>query len=92
MDRILQLASLYSFYHLNMHRVGLFINEFNHNALGIAKKTCVFEGKLRSQVFHDGKLWDVHTFGLLKDEFEQNIIPKAMKLGFNYVKTKEYYY
>ncbi len=87
----LLLACLYSFHHLNMHRIAMFINEFNHNALGIASKTCVYEGKLRNQVFHEGRLWDSHAFGLLKNEFTKKIVPKAMKLRFDYVKTNKYY-
>ena len=84
------LATIYAFHHLNVHRVGMYINEFNYNAIGIASKVATYEGRLKKQAFHNGKHWDVLVFGILRDEFEKKL-PNALNLGFDYVKTKKYY-
>ena len=84
------LGLLYAFSHLNMHKVSMFINEFNENALGIAQKTAVLEGKLGKQAFYDGRYWDVLVFGILKDEFEKQK-EKAVRLGYGYVATNQYF-
>jgi RimJ/RimL family protein N-acetyltransferase len=84
------LAVSYAFWNLNMHKVSMFINEFNENALKMAFKTSKLEGKLRNNIFYNGRYWDVYVFGILKHEFEGQI-EKAVKCGFDYLENKKYF-
>jgi len=85
----LMFSVCYAYYSLNMQNVEFYVNQFNKNVLGIAKKTCFHQGTLRQQVYIKGKYWNVEVYRLTKGEFEKNIAPKFAKKGFEYVKVSK---
>ncbi len=57
---------------MNLHRVWLHVFADNERAIACYQK-CGFreEGRLRQEVFQDGRYYDVIVMGVLKDEFSE---------------------
>ncbi len=68
-DAVLALLKL-AFDEMNLHRVWLHVFPDNERAIACYLK-CGFreEGRLRQEVFQDGRYYDVIVMGVLKDEF-----------------------
>jgi RimJ/RimL family protein N-acetyltransferase len=64
-------ALRFAFACMNLHRVWLTTLEYNHRAVACYRK-CGFveEGRLRQEVFKDGRFWDFIIMGVLRDEFD----------------------
>ena len=60
----------YAFEQLRLHRITLYVHEFNERAIGVYER-CGFkhEGRLREAHFMDGKYTDVLIMGLLREDF-----------------------
>ena len=65
------MALRYAFRELNMQRVGLEVGDFNVGARRVYEK-CGFqlEGTVRRTMYRDGRLWDMHIMGILREEWE----------------------
>jgi RimJ/RimL family protein N-acetyltransferase len=61
----------YAFDQLRLHRITLYVHEFNERAIGVYER-CGFkrEGRLRQAHFMDGAYTDVIVMGLLREDFE----------------------
>ena len=54
---------------LGLHRIALFVFEFNERAIRTYKRCgFVVEGRSRESIFRDGQWWDRLGYGLLKTE------------------------
>ena len=64
----------YAFEQLRLHRITLYVHEFNERAIGVYER-CGFkhEGRLREAHFMDGKYTDVLIMGLLREDFESSV-------------------
>lgn len=72
----------YAFHQLNLHRVTLYVHDWNTRAIKSYEK-CGFkeEGRFREAEYIDGRYSDVLAMGLLKSEFEQKEIERAEASG-----------
>lgn len=60
----------HAFRTLNLHRVWLHVYEFNPRAVGIYERVGFrVEGRLRQDVFREGRYWDTLVMGILHDEW-----------------------
>ena len=66
-----QVMLRYAFREMNMQRVGLEVGEFNDAAQRVYEK-CGFqiEGTIRRSMYRDGRFWDMHYMGILREEWE----------------------
>jgi RimJ/RimL family protein N-acetyltransferase len=61
----------HAFETLNLHRVWLHVTEFNERGLRVYQKVGFrTEGRLRQDVFREGRYWDTIIMGVLRDEWE----------------------
>lgn len=59
----------YAFDTLNLNRIWLQVYEYNERALSSYRKLgFTTEGTLRQHTFRDGRYWDVHVMGMLRDD------------------------
>lgn len=63
----------YAFHQLNLHRITLYVHDFNPRAIRAYEK-CGFreEGRLREAEYLDGRYSDIVIMGLLRDEVTSN--------------------
>jgi len=67
----LQVLLRYAFTELNLHRVGLYVFDYNLRARHVYEKCgFIYEGALRRFIYRDGNYWDEHVMGILKSEWE----------------------
>lgn len=68
----IQLLQEFAFNKLNLNKLELEVKDFNHRAIACYKK-CGFieEGRIREDVFVDGKYTDTVVMGVLKREWEE---------------------
>lgn len=61
----------FAFHQMNLNRVWLDVYEFNERAQACYKK-CGFvgEGRLRQNIYQEGRYWDTITMGILRSEFD----------------------
>ena len=60
----------YAFTELNLWRVSLGVFEYNPRAIRSYEKAGFqLEGRSRKQLNHEGKRWDVHFMGILREEW-----------------------
>ncbi len=60
----------YAFTELNLHRVSLFLFDYNPRALRSYEKAgFVTEGRLRQPIRRGGRLWDEIVMGALRDDW-----------------------
>ncbi len=56
---------------LNLHRVWLYVYEYNERGLRLYEKTGFrTEGRLRQDTFRDGRYWDTLVMAVLREEWE----------------------
>ncbi len=68
-----KLALRYAFMELNMHRVGLEVFGYNKRAIRSYEKLgFTLEGTQRQWLLRDGQWFDLHTMGILRDEWENS--------------------
>jgi len=68
-----ELALDYCFNTLNLHRVELWVFEFNERAIHLYEKLGFKkEGVHREAVYKKGKYWDVIDMGMLRDEWHKS--------------------
>lgn len=68
MNLILQ----YGFSELNLHRITLTVFEYNPRAIRSYEKSGFrHEGSLREAILREGKRWDIHYMGILREEWTQ---------------------
>ncbi len=61
----------YAFHVLNLNRVWLHVYEYNPRAIRVYEKVGFrIEGRLRQDVFYDGRYWDTVSMGILREEWE----------------------
>lgn len=61
----------YAFLELNLHRVSLWVYAFNERAIRAYKRAGFrIEGTLRENLYRDGRYWDEHIMGALREEWE----------------------
>lgn len=71
----LQLILRYAFHELNLHRVGLDVIGYNSRAIRAYEKAgFIEEGRIRSAIYRDGHYSDRIMMGILKSEWEQQIL------------------
>ncbi len=71
----LQLILRYAFHELNLHRVGLDVIGYNSLAIRAYEKVgFIEEGRLRSAIYRDGRYSDRILMGILRSEWEQQIL------------------
>ncbi len=60
----------FSFRQINLHRVRLRVHEYNQRGIQ-CYKNCGFkeEGRMRDEIFYQGKFWDMIFMGILEDEY-----------------------
>ena len=69
-----RLAVRFAFDHLNLQRVALSVQENNPRAIRAYEKAgFVHEGRLRREVYRDGRYYDVLQMGILREEFEDDV-------------------
>ncbi len=62
----------YAFTELNLRRVTLIVFDYNPRAIRSYEKCgYVHEGTVRSVILREGRRWDWHYMGLLREEWEQ---------------------
>ena len=60
----------YAFTELNLRRVSLGVFEYNPRAIRSYEKVGFrHEGRMRKYLNHEGKRWDIHFMGILRDEW-----------------------
>jgi RimJ/RimL family protein N-acetyltransferase len=60
----------HAFLTLNLNRVGLHVHEYNERGVRAYEKAGFRrEGRLRQEVFRDGRYWDTFVMGVLRDEW-----------------------
>jgi RimJ/RimL family protein N-acetyltransferase len=60
----------YGFEELNLHRVGLIVFEYNPRARRSYEKAGFeYEGRIRGAMLREGRRWDWHMMGLLKEKW-----------------------
>ena len=60
----------FAFEEMNMHRVYLYVFDFNERAIGLYEKLGFREeGRLRDSIFQDGRYWDIVVMSILESEF-----------------------
>ena len=61
----------FGFHEMNLNRVWLDVYEFNERAQACYKK-CGFveEGRLRQNIYQEGRYWDTIIMGILRSEFD----------------------
>lgn len=65
-----ELLVRYSFERLNLNKVWLGVNSDNHSAVNTYKKVgFVHEGKLRQEIYRNGKYYDADRMSILRSEF-----------------------
>jgi RimJ/RimL family protein N-acetyltransferase len=64
----------FAFQEMNLQRLGLEVGEFNVAAKRSYEK-CGFqvEGTIRRSMYRDGKYWDMHYMGILREEWEATL-------------------
>lgn len=68
----MELALQFAFHELNLHRVCLTVFSYNEAALQLYEKLgFVQEGTYREHLLRDGQRYDMHLYGLLRDEWEE---------------------
>lgn len=68
-----ELALDYSFNTRNLHRIELWVFEFNERAMHLYEKLGFKkEGVRREAVYKNGRYWDVINMGILKGEWHKN--------------------
>jgi RimJ/RimL family protein N-acetyltransferase len=66
----MNLVLRYAFMELNLWRVSLGVFEYNPRAIRSYEKAGFqHEGRSRKHLNHEGKRWDIHFMGILRDEF-----------------------
>ena len=66
----------YGFLEMNMQRIGLEVGEFNSGAIRAYEKAgFTREGTLRRFMFREGRFWDMHLMGILREEWEAHFAP-----------------
>ncbi len=69
----MQIILRYAFSFLNVHRVSLTVFDYNSRAIRSYEKVGFqHEGKLKDWLNRDGKRWDLHFMGILRDEWQKN--------------------
>lgn len=69
---VTRLMVRYAFQTLNMHRVWLHASEDNERALHVYQKIGFrMEGRLRQDMFRNGRYWDTIVMAVLRDEWER---------------------
>ncbi|RFU68354.1 GNAT family N-acetyltransferase [Bacillus sp. V59.32b] len=67
----LKLILRFAFYELNLNRVGLYVIEYNKRGIHVYEKAGFqHEGRRRSAVHRDGKMYDGIMMGILRSEWE----------------------
>ena len=67
----MELLLRFAFHELNLHRVGLTVFSYNERAIGLYESLgFVREGTERDRLYRDGERYDMHTYGLLRPEWE----------------------
>jgi RimJ/RimL family protein N-acetyltransferase len=62
----------YAFTELNLHRVTLWVFEYNPRAIRSYEKAgFIHEGQVRQELLKDGRRWDVFEMGVLREEWVQ---------------------
>ena len=62
----------YGFNDLNMNRIWCEVYNNNEGALEVYKHVgFIYEGKLRENYYNEGKYWDSHIMGMLKNEYNK---------------------
>jgi RimJ/RimL family protein N-acetyltransferase len=65
-----RLVLRYAFETLNLNRVWLHVYEYNERGLRAYEKAGFRrEGRLRQEMFRDGRYWDTIVMGILRDEW-----------------------
>jgi RimJ/RimL family protein N-acetyltransferase len=66
----------YGFERLNLHRIYLYVAEYNRSAIRLYERLGFHtEGRLRDDIFQDGRHYDSVIMGLLRSEF----MPRAQR-------------
>jgi RimJ/RimL family protein N-acetyltransferase len=61
----------HAFFTLNLHRVWLYVYEYNERAQRVYERIGFkVEGRLRQHTFRDGRYWDTVVMGVLRQEWE----------------------
>lgn len=67
----IQLILRFAFHELNLNRVGLYVIEYNKRAIHVYEKAGFqHEGRRRSAIYRDGKMYDGILMGILRSEWE----------------------
>jgi RimJ/RimL family protein N-acetyltransferase len=71
----MRLLLRYAFVELNLHRVSLFVFAYNTRAIQSYYKTGFkLEGRMRAAMLRGGKRDDIVAMGILREEWEKNVI------------------
>ena len=66
----MRLLLQYAFLELNLRRVSLGVFEYNPRAIRSYEKVgFCHEGRMRKYLNHEGKHWDIHYMGILREEW-----------------------
>jgi len=72
----LKLLLRFAFQEVNLHRINAQVPEYNRAAMNMFKKAGFVEDVRRREALNrEGKRWDMIHLGLLRDEWESNLIP-----------------
>lgn len=67
----MELLLRFAFHELNLHRVGLTVFSYNERAIALYESLgFVREGTERERLHRDGKRYGMHTYGLLRREWQ----------------------
>jgi len=73
-SQALQMLLRFAFAELNLFRVTAAVQEYNEPAIALLKKfSFVEEVRRRQGLDRDGRRWDLLVFGLLKDEWQDQV-------------------
>lgn len=76
--RALALIMLYAFEELRLNKMNVSVNEGNTASENVMLRVgCEQEGRLRENVFYDGRYTDVLLFGIEKEKFLYNLTKKS---------------